>query len=74
MPLFTKSPGQEVRSSARFHAYQSNAQISREMQKLLAGKLLPHHHFALHAGPNHVENCLPDIDADSVYLHRTPPV
>jgi hypothetical protein len=74
MPLFTKSPAQEVGSSARFHANQANAQVSSEMQKLLAGKLLAHHDFTLNTQPNQVEDCLPEIDANGVNLHGMPPL
>src|SRR5260370_23076674 len=44
------------------------------MQKLFAGELLAHYYFALNAKPNQVEDRLPDINADGVYLHGTPPV
>lgn len=59
---------------ACFHTNQSNAQVSRKMQKLLAGKLFAHHYLALHAEPNQVENCLTNIDPHAVYLYGMPPL
>jgi hypothetical protein len=44
------------------------------MQKLFAGKLLAYDHFTLDTQPNQIEDCLPQIDADAVYLHGMPPV
>src|ERR1035438_1516113 len=67
--LFTKNPTQEVGSSACFHANQANAQVSCEMQELLAEELLAHYHFTLNTQPNQVEDCLPEIDTDGVNLH-----
>jgi hypothetical protein len=43
MTLLAQSPPLKVRPSAGFHAYQFDLQVRRELQQLLARKLLAHH-------------------------------
>jgi hypothetical protein len=60
-------------SSAGFHANQFDLQVRREVQQLLARKLLAHYNLAAQVEPNQVKDCLAKINADRVYLQGMPP-
>jgi hypothetical protein len=53
-------------ASAGFHANQFDLQVRREVQQLLARKLLANHNLAAQVEPNQMKDCFTKINADRV--------
>ena len=48
--------------------------LAVKCKSCLRENFLAHYHFTPDTQPYQVEDCLPEIDADGVYLHGMPPV
>jgi hypothetical protein len=55
-----------MRTSAGFHANQSDMYVGGEAQQLCARELLAHHDLAAQVKPYQMKNCLTKINADGV--------
>src|SRR6266478_9398434 len=66
MTLLAQSPPWKMGASAGFHANQFDLQVRREVQQLLARKLLANHNLAAQVEPNQMKDCFTKINADRV--------